>query len=348
MASPRESDGYRRGPLAKVFPSPARPASWRRAAGADGGYGAADSPDWRGIDWPAHQHQAQIAGRPVNYIDLGDADATPVVFVHGLGGCWQNWLENLPRVALQRRVIALDLPGFGSSELPVEPISITNFAATVDALCDVLDLGPIVLVGNSMGGFTGAEIAIRHPERVERLVLVNAAGISITRAFDKMTMQAAKVISPPVSAEPEYIKRIFSRPAFIQTAFGSVMRHPTRLARDLLAEQIHGTGKPGFIPAMQALLTYDFTDRLGEISCPTLIVQGSEDFIVPLGDAFEFERRIPRATMLILDDTGHVPMIERPRTFDDALMEFLDQTGAPDEPDAETEPTLSEARSHPV
>ena len=205
-----------------------------------------------------------------------------------------------------------------------------------------------MLVGNSMGGFTGAEIAIRHPERVERLVLVDAAGISITRAFDKATMQAAKVISPPVSADPAAIKRIFSRPAFIQAAFGTVMRHPTRLARDLLAEQIHGTGKPGFLPAMKALLTYDFTDRLGEISCPTLIVHGSEDFLVPLGDAFEFERRIPRSTTLILEDTGHVPMIERPQTFNDALVEFLGQIGAPDEPSAETEPTLTEARSHPV
>jgi pimeloyl-ACP methyl ester carboxylesterase len=348
MASPRESEGYRRGPLARVFPSPSRPASWRRAAGADGGYGVSDRPDWREIDWPAHRHQVQIAGRSVHYVDLGQSDATPVVLVHGLGGCWQNWLENLPRVALQRRVIALDLPGFGSSELPVAPISITNFAATVDALCEILDLGPVALVGNSMGGFTSAEIAIRHPERVERLVLVDAAGISITRAFDKVTMQAAKVISPPVAADPEAIKRIFSRPAFIQAAFGTVMRHPTRLPRDVLAEQIHGTGKPAFIPAMQALMTYDFADQLGGISCPTLVVHGSEDFLVPLGDAFEFERRIPRSTTLILEDTGHVPMIERPRRFNDALLEFLEQTGAPDEPGAETEPTPSEARSHPV
>ena len=84
------------------------------------------------------------------------------------------------------------------------------------------------------------------------------------------------------------------------------------------------------------------------IACPTLVVQGTEDFLVPLGDAWEYEKRIPNATTLILEDTGHVPMLERPRTFNDALMEFLDQTGPAAEPSAADEPTLAQAREGTV
>src|SRR3989440_394005 len=90
-----------------------------------------------------------------------------------------DWLENIPRFAQQRRVIVPDLPGFGGSEMPAEKISIPGYGRFIEALCDQLDLGEVVVIGNSMGGFVSAEVAIQFPERVERLVLVSAAGITV-------------------------------------------------------------------------------------------------------------------------------------------------------------------------
>ncbi len=76
-----------------------RPAS-RPARFAGDDYGVTDAPDWRGIDWPAHMHRIEIAGAEVNYVDIGEAGGhRPIVFVHGLAGQWQNWLENVPRFA---------------------------------------------------------------------------------------------------------------------------------------------------------------------------------------------------------------------------------------------------------
>src|SRR5204863_87348 len=120
-----------------------------------------------------------LDGRRVQYVDMGSGDGRPVVFVHGIAGNWQNWLENLPRFAQERRVVALDLPGFGGSEDPAADVSIPGLGRAVEALCDQLELGEVALVGNSMGGFIAAETAIQFPERVERLVLVSAAGITI-------------------------------------------------------------------------------------------------------------------------------------------------------------------------
>ena len=160
-------------PIPKVVP--ARPSQGRRA-GDD--YGVSDLPDWRGVDWIAHQHRTRAAGAQLNYVDIGSGDKHPIVFIHGLGGQWQNWLENIPRFAQERRVIAVDLPGFGLSPMPSEQISIEFYGRVVADLCDQLGLGPCVLVGNSMGGYIASELAIKRPELVERLMLISAAGVS--------------------------------------------------------------------------------------------------------------------------------------------------------------------------
>jgi pimeloyl-ACP methyl ester carboxylesterase len=103
-----------------------------------------------------------------------------------------------------------------------------------------------------------------------------------------------------------------------------VVRHPTRLAPDLLWELAQGQGAPAYLLAVDALANYDFRERLPEIACPTLVVQGTDDMVVPVRDAYEFERLIPRSQTLIMRDTGHLPMLERAATFNRALLEFLD------------------------
>ena len=161
-----------------IRPGAAPAAPWRDRD-ADDEYGCTATPNWRETDWSRELKQIEIDGIPVNYVDVGSGEEEPVVLVHGLGGQWQNWLENIPRLALDRRVVAMDLPGFGLTPEPEdEEISITGYGRCVNALCDELGLGKVELVGNSMGGYVAAEVAIQFPERVSRLVLVSAAGIS--------------------------------------------------------------------------------------------------------------------------------------------------------------------------
>ncbi|MFN8546340.1 MAG: alpha/beta fold hydrolase, partial [Candidatus Binatia bacterium] len=227
--------------MAKILISKARPARRRDAAKASADYGASAEPDWRTVDWRSRQHDAEIMGAKVHYVDLGESgDEAPVVFVHGLGGSWQNWLENVPAVARTRRAIAVDLPGFGWSEPPAGNISISGFADAVEALCDHLDLGPVALVGNSMGGFTSAEAAIRHPDRVERLVLVDAAGISTSELMRRPARAMAKMLTLGTTArarrtEPAGSRAVLpARPGALHAAVATIARHPTRLKRDLL------------------------------------------------------------------------------------------------------------------
>src|SRR3954453_16531026 len=184
--------------VAGRLPKIVMPGLPHRARHAGDDYGASAEPDWREVDWREHLHSIEIDGRQVNYVDYGEGSpgVHPVVLVHGLGGCWQNWLENIrPIAALGRRVIALDLPGFGYSEMPSEEITISGYGRVVNALCDELDLGEVVLCGHSMGGFTACETAIQFPERVERVVLVSAAGITPSDLAHQPILAGARLVA---------------------------------------------------------------------------------------------------------------------------------------------------------
>jgi pimeloyl-ACP methyl ester carboxylesterase len=314
--------------MSKYFVPTALPARVRAAHLAGDDYGVTAQPDWRTIDWPSHLHQLEIDGRPVNYVDIGSGEREPIVFVHGLGGQWQNWLENLPRAAQERRVIALDLPGFGLSPMPRDQITISGYGRTVEALCDRLALGRVDIVGNSMGGYIGAEVTIQFPQRVDQLLLVSAAGITSADLAHAPIMTLGRVAAAIATHTTAQDRQLAARPKSRHMALLFVARHPSRLKGDLAYEGFFkGTGKPGFTDALRASLDYDFRDRLPEIGVPTLIVWGEKDSIIPVKDAQEFERLIPDSRKVVMKDTGHVSMAERPETFNDLMMEFLAERG---------------------
>lgn len=289
-------------------------------------YGPAGRSAWLSVDWREHQRWVTVAGRPLNVIDLGEGPA--IVFVHGLSGSWPNWLEQLPVFAGDHRVIAMDLPGFGHSPMPEERITISAYARILDGLLETLGVDAATVVGNSMGGFVSAELAIAYPQRVERLVLVSAAGISTYRhrhaeRFEPYLRRAAPMIAVYTgwtAAKSDWVAR---RPGLRNLTLGLVTRHPSRLPAALAAEQLRGAGKPGFMQALRANIDYPVRERLPEIACPTLIVWGEEDRVITVADASVFGELIPNSRKVIFEGTGHLAMLERPAAFNELLSEFI-------------------------
>jgi len=305
---------------------PPPPARRRDAIRAGDDYGVSDSPDWREVDWATQLSTIDVDGVPVNYVDVGERnDQRPIVYVHGLSGQWQNWLENILRFSGDRRVVALDLPGHGLTPMPTEQITIEYYGRVVAELCRRLDLGPVVLVGNSMGGYISAEVAIKAPELVERLVLVSSAGISQREAPRDQVLRVGRILTIATRASTAQRRRYAARPKLRHWLLSAVVRHPTKLGPDVAFEGLlKGSGKPGFFDALTACLDYDFLDRLPEIGCPTLVIWGEEDGIIPVQDADRFIELIRGSHKVILEDTGHVAMVERPVTFNDQLAEFME------------------------
>jgi pimeloyl-ACP methyl ester carboxylesterase len=285
-------------------------------------YGNPD-PNWLKLDWRAHLHRVELPGSEVNYAEIGEGD--PIVFVHGISGSWQNWLENLPHFGRNHRAIALDLPGFGASPMPSWPIDMPAYGRLLQDFCEKLGVGSgATLVGNSMGGLVAAEAVISAPKRFNRLVLVSAAGFINTwlpHQRGAATSHAWKTFGPHFGAAARFV---VSHRRFRYSMFRFFVRYPGRLRPELLWEQMaSGLSCPGFADSLDAVIEYDARDRLEEIEIPTMIVWGTDDWVIPSAAALSYHRRIPHSRLEVFERTGHVPQLERPARFNRVLEEFL-------------------------
>jgi pimeloyl-ACP methyl ester carboxylesterase len=209
--------------------------------------------------------------------------------------------------------------------MPREKLSIAYYGRIVAELCDRLGLSPAVLVGNSMGGFIAAEVAITRPDVVERLMLVSAAGVSQSDLARSPALAFAKSAALFTASTTAQLRFVAARPRLRHWILAIIARHPSRLRGDALLEGLmKGSGKPGFEQALMACLDYDYRDRLPEIGCPTLVLWGQDDAIIPVADADRYVKVIEGSRKIVLEDTGHVPMVERPPTFNRILQEFLE------------------------
>lgn len=284
---------------------------------------------WQQVDWRERQRWVVVDGQPVNTIEIGSG--SPVVFVHGLSGSWPNWLEQLPALGARHRAIALDLPGFGHSPMPSSgEVTISGYARLLDGLCEALEIEGAAFVGNSMGGFVSAELAIAYPQRVERLVLVSAAGLSthndphVARALPTLR-RAERTIAATAAWVASKSDSVVRRARLREAALSLVVAHPRDLHPALAAEQVRGAGKPGFLTALESIFGYDVRERLPEIACPTLIVWGERDRLIGVRDADVFAELIPDSRKVVFEDTGHMAMLERPAEFNELLEDFLAQ-----------------------
>lgn len=295
-------------------------------------YGPEDRSPWLDVDWRRHLRWIRIRGSWANVLEIGEGP--PLLLVHGHSGCWQNWLENIPHFARTHRVVAPDLPGFGYSEMPTDGVSIENYARFLDDLCAEFGIDSTPVVGNSLGGFVGAELSLKFPDRAAGLVLVSAAGLAdkyiglpATLLRRKSVVAFARATNAYARIPDARLETMVRRPRLRRALLRMVAAHPERLPAPMCAELLRGAGRPAAPDATDALVNYDFRDRLGDVRCPTLVVWGEEDRTVPVQGADEYERLIPDARKVIMRDTGHVPMLERPARFNRLVDDFLAELG---------------------
>lgn len=290
-------------------------------------YGHSDGA-WLAIDWSRHLEEIAIESSlgctPVSYVEMGEGP--PLVFVHGLGGSWRNWLENIPHFARTHRVIAPDLPGFGLSAAPPEPVSMAGYGDFLVRFVDALDLPPeTVLIGHSMGGFISTEAVIEAPHRFARLVLVSAAGISFATMRDSRKAVIGALVRLMLPIANRRMERNLGRKRLRTASFAGVIAHPDLIRRELLWELgEYAVNSPSLIEAAYALAGYDTRERLAEIEVPTLVVWGEQDRLVPPDAAYEYHRRIPGSKLTMIHDCGHMVELERPVRFNFEVGEFIE------------------------
>src|SRR5438105_673756 len=188
-----------------------------------------DGADWRSVSWLDQARVVDVGPDRLAYVELGNGDP-PVLFLHGLGGNWTVWLESIPPVARGYRVIAVDLPGFGKSPPSSDGLSVSGYARTVERFCHRLGIERCIVVGNSLGGWVAADLALRAPGLVEALVLVDAAGIVPTRWERTKAVAIMQGSSLGAPLAPRFRRTIASRPGLRRMLFKYVITDASRMA----------------------------------------------------------------------------------------------------------------------
>jgi len=244
---------------------------------------------------------------------LVGGDGPPLLYLHSVGAD-VDWLEAHERLARRFTVHLPAHPGFAESTGVEQVDGIFDVVLHYVDLLAALGLARVPVVGTSFGGWIGAEIAALYPERVERLVLIDAVGLWV---------DAAPIGELFGSTPPELARLLFhdqDHPlAQMLHAMTSIADVPEDFAYAQL-KALEAAAKVGWNPYLH---DPKLEGRLGRVTAPTLVLWGREDGLVPLVYGERYRDRIPGARLEVLERCGHLPAIERPAEFADAVLRFL-------------------------
>lgn len=254
---------------------------------------------------------AQVQAGPYRLRYLEAGSGPPLVLVHGLGShAAQDWGRLMAPLGRGFHVLAPDLPGFGRSERPPDAdYSIPMQVEAVRAFMDANGVRRARLAGISMGGWIAARLAGESPERVERLVLVDAAGMRP----DGPAIPAEALLP----RDEEGVRRL------VATVRRNAPVPPFFVARDILALRL----REEWIVrrALESMRNGDdwLNGTLGRADMPVLVVWGKQDVLIPVAYGTALAAEFPRAELAVLDGCGHVPIADCPEAFDEAVVPFL-------------------------
>jgi len=251
-----------------------------------------------------------VFGAKLHYVDAGSGPV--VVLLHGLADDVGVWESVMPALAAKHRVIALDQIGFGRSDKPLLGYRVATFVDFLDGFLNELKIDRASLVGNSLGGWVAASFALTHPERIDRLVLCDAAGYAaVTKTMDPRAFSALRL------ANREDIRYL-----------GPLTFHDKRFYEDVdlvLKQRVTAGDNYTINQFLDSMIRgEDVLDgRLGRIHKPTLIVWGREDKLIPLNFAERFHKEITGSRLEVIDNCGHMPQVECADRFNHPLLKFF-------------------------
>ena len=259
------------------------------------------------------EKSVSVFGAKIAYVEAGDPSKPTVILLHGLGGNSGNWLFTIPALATNYHVIAPDQIGFGKSDRLMLKYRVGTYVDFLDKFMSELKIEKASLIGNSLGGWIAAWAAIKYPNRVEKIILADAGGLK------PAAIDMAQIYSLNYSTRDE-VRQLLKMVFYNQALFGS----------DAFIEQsmnVRVTANDGYtINSLIESIKRDedfLNGRLGEIKKPTLIIWGKQDGLLKVADAEQFKREIAGSELVVFDQCGHVPMVEKAADFNKAVLTFL-------------------------
>lgn len=272
-----------------------------------------------------------LHGHAVAYDDRGAGP--PVVLIHGLMSSHRTWSAQIQRLSHSHRVIAVDLPGHGSSGKPDGDYSLGAHAAVIRDLIDELGVGPVTLVGHSYGGGVALQFAYLFPDRVDRLVLVSSGGLGrdVNPALRAATLPGSEFVLPVLASGP--VRAVGARVLELWRRAGlPPISASTSAAWDDLASLADPEARQAFLATSRAVIDLggqrvSATGRLSALQGrPALWIWGGRDRIIPAAGAVDTVRNLAGSRIEVFDRSGHFPHLDEPERFGAVLSEFMDST----------------------
>lgn len=263
-----------------------------------------------------------LMGMQVHYRDEGPAsDSIPLVLIHGTSSSLHTWDKLVSKFSEKKRVIRFDLPAFGlTGPSPENEYSFEYYSTFIDSLFSKLKIQQCFLAGNSLGGSIAWNYAVRFPDRVHGLILIDAGGYP--KKDEKGSLGFKLAAMPGVNNLLLFITPKSLIRKSLEDAYAD-----KKMVTDTLTERYHDLilragNRRAALSLFKNPMRAD-TATISGIKIPTLIIWGKEDQLISYEQAYRFQRDIQGSRLVMLDHIGHVPMEEAPDLVADALMKFI-------------------------
>jgi pimeloyl-ACP methyl ester carboxylesterase len=268
-----------------------------------------------------------INGINVHYRDEGNQnDSIPLVLIHGTGASLHTWEGCVEKLKSVNRIITMDLPAYGLTGPNLERnYSIDNYVIFIDQLLEHLKIKKCILGGNSLGGGIAWNYTIAHPEKVKKLILIDASGVSTKAKSIPLAFRLARL---------PLLKNLFLyvTPKFIASqSLRNVYADPAKCKQEDVDRYYNLTLREGnrqaFIDKLNTPPAQNKISLLKNILHPTLILWGDQDKLIPISAAYMFQELLKNDTLIVLNGVGHVPMEENPIATSKAIQDFISKPG---------------------
>ncbi len=270
-------------------------------------------------------HTALVHGQKIAYLAIGQGE--PVVLIHGFGGSMWQWEHQQTTLSKHVRVITLDLLGSGLSDKPDMAYTPDQMLDFFVGFMDALNLPRATLVGNSMGAGLAIGMALTHPTRVAKLILIDGLPDGVMNKLASPSIRRALETSAP-SWLVSFGNWLFGG-LMIESILKEIVYDPALLTPAVIERSNRNRQQPGLVaPIMTVrdnlpLWESGFARRLGEITHPTLILWGEEDRVFPIAVGEALQRTIKGSRLVRIPKAGHIPQWEQPAISNDAMVEFF-------------------------
>lgn len=264
-----------------------------------------------------------IGDMNVHYRDEGNPfDSVPIVLIHGTGSSLHTFNEWTSVLKENKRVVRMDLPGFGlTGPFPDRNYSIDTYVTFIEDFLATRGIPYCILGGNSLGGLISWRFALKNPQMVDKLMLIDAAGYPTKSASQPVAFKMARI--PILNKILTFITPRFIVESSVKKVYADKSKITESLVDRYFDLSLRSGNRQAFVDRMQMVYDTSYLEHINRIQQPTLILWGEKDALIPIESAYRFQYDLPNDTLVILTNSGHVPMEENPAESLTAVLSFL-------------------------